>query len=167
MPLGTPSSARLTLSRARPQPLASTTAAMPRLIAGSTHSHPVAMITQAATTTPSDTAASAAICRIRAADVEVAVAAAHEQQRGGAVDDDAERGDQDDGPARDRRRFLNALDRLDRDAADRDQQEAGIDQRRQDRRPPVAVGVLVASAACAPASSRAHASSRAITSEKL
>src|SRR5712671_1114817 len=39
MPFGTPSSARLTLSRARPHPLASTTAAMHRLITGSTHCH--------------------------------------------------------------------------------------------------------------------------------
>ena len=79
--------------------------------------------------------------QIGAANIEVAVAAAHEQQRGAAVDDDAERRDQNDGPARDRRRLSQAIDRLDDDAADRDQQQPGIEQRRQDRGPAIAVGM--------------------------
>jgi hypothetical protein len=40
-------------------------------------------------------------------------------------------------------RLLDPVDGLDGDAADRDQQQAGIDQRGQDRRPPVAIGVLL------------------------
>ena len=67
------------------------------------------------------------------------MAAAHEQQRGAAVDDDAECCDQNDGPARDRRRLGQAIERLDDDAADRDQQQPGIEQRRQDRGPAIAV----------------------------
>ncbi len=63
MPRGTPSSARLTLSRASPQPLQNTTAAITRLIAGSSHSQPVSMMITAATTTPSETPASATMCR--------------------------------------------------------------------------------------------------------
>ncbi len=47
----------------QPQPLQNTTAAMARLIAGSSHSHPVSMMMSAATTTPSETPASATICR--------------------------------------------------------------------------------------------------------
>ncbi len=79
--------------------------------------------------------------QIGAANIEVAVAAAHEQQRGAAVDGDAKRRDQNDGQPRDRRRLRQAIDRLDDDAADRDQQQPGIEQRRQDRSPAIAVGV--------------------------
>ena len=73
---------------------------MTRLIAGSTHSHPVSMITHAATTTPNETPGIRRHVQIGAADIEVAVAAAHEQQRGAAVDDDAQSAQlSDDGPA--------------------------------------------------------------------
>jgi hypothetical protein len=55
---------------------------------------PVHRIISPATTTPVETNASAAMCR-NAADVEVAVPAAHEHHRGGAVHCDAPRGDPD------------------------------------------------------------------------
>ena len=80
--------------------------------------------------------------QIGAANIEVAVAAAHEQQRGDAVDGDAERRDQNDGPApRPAQAPPEPIDRLDDDAADRDQQQPGVEQRRQDRGPAIAVGV--------------------------
>ena len=59
--------------------------------------------------------------QIGAADIQVAVAAAHEQQRGETVDGDAKRRNRHDRPARDRRRAVEPVDRLDDDAADRDQ----------------------------------------------
>ena len=94
------------------------------------------------------------------------MAAAHEQQRGAAVDGDAEGGDHHNGPAGDLSRFLQAVDRLDDDAADGDQQQAGIEQRRQDRGPPVAIGVLLRRLLCE-SHAAPHASSSAITSERL
>ena len=63
MPAGTASSARSRESRSNPQVPTAITATMTRLISGSSHSQPVAIIASAATTTASDTAASAAMCR--------------------------------------------------------------------------------------------------------
>jgi hypothetical protein len=81
--------------------------------------------------------------QICAADIEVGVPAAHEQQRGRAVDSDAHRRDPNDGPTRNWRRLAKPIDRLDGDAANRDQQQPRIEQRRQDRSAPVAVSMLV------------------------
>ncbi len=52
-----------TLSRNRPQVAQTTSAATARLTAGSIQARPVAQMTRPATTTPADTAASAAMCR--------------------------------------------------------------------------------------------------------
>ena len=50
-------------------------------------------------------------------------------------------GDPDHGPARNLGRLSQAVDRFHRDAADRDKQQAGIDQGGEDRGPAIAVGV--------------------------
>ena len=63
MPLGTASSARLTLSRASDQPLASDDHRDAEADCRIDPQPSLAMISSAATTTPSDTPASAAMCR--------------------------------------------------------------------------------------------------------
>ena len=141
MPRGTPSSARLTLSRASPQPLPEHHGRDDEADRGIDPQPSRQHDDQGRDHHAERDAGIGRHVQIGAADIEVAVAAAHEQQRRAAIDDDAERCDRHDGPAGDRRRLLQAVDRLDDDAADRDQQQPGIEQRRQDRGPPVAIGV--------------------------
>ncbi len=68
---------------------------------------------------------------------------------------------------RDRRRYRQAIDRLHDDAADRDQQQPGIEQGRQDRSPGDSHRCAAASAAFADSHTAPHARSSAITSERL
>jgi hypothetical protein len=79
--------------------------------------------------------------QIGAADIEIAVAAAHEHQRGATIDENTKRRNPDHGRTRHHRRLAQTIDRFDRDAADRDQQQTGIEQRGQDRRAPIAIGM--------------------------
>jgi hypothetical protein len=74
------------------------------------------------------------------ADIEVALPAAHEEQRGDAVDDDADGGHDDHGRALDRSRVEEALHGFEADGAHRDEENDRIEERRQDRRSPVAIG---------------------------
>jgi hypothetical protein len=83
-------------------------------------------------TTPADTAASA--------DVDVALAPAMEEHRGAEVDDDADRGDDHHHAAGHLGRRHQPLPRLERDRADRDEEEQRVEQRREDRRAAQAIG---------------------------
>ena len=68
-----------------------------------------------------------------AADVEIAVAAAHEEEGGATVDQDADAGDPDHRHAGDLRGRVEAAHRFHQDAADAHQQQSGVDQRGHDR----------------------------------
>ena len=68
-----------------------------------------------------------------APDVEVALAAPHEEERRAEIDGDAHGGDPDDGAGGDRLGQDQALDRLDQDGAERDEQDDGVGERGQDR----------------------------------
>ena len=76
----------------------------------------------------------------RAAHVDVALAPAGEQQRGGAVDDDADPGDDDHDQPGTGCGIEQPVDRLDQDRARGDQQQPGVGQRGEHRAGLVAVG---------------------------
>ena len=75
----------------------------------------------------------------RAADVEIILAAGHEPQRGADVDGDADQRDGHDDPGADGRRIAQAVDCLERDRADGDEQNRRVGQRGEDREAPQSV----------------------------
>ena len=78
--------------------------------------------------------------KISAADVEVAVSSAQEEQRREAIHDDADRGDHDHRETRDRTRLDQALHGFEPDRAYRDEQDHRVQQGRQDGRAAIAIG---------------------------
>ena len=109
-------------------------AQMTRLVTGSSQSQPVQMISAADTTTPSETAASAAMCRKAPSMLMSSLRPLANSMRGNAVDEDADAGDHHHGDARDRLRVAQTQDRLPADRAGRDQQEHRVRQRGENRR---------------------------------
>jgi len=104
------------------------------LTAGSIHCQLVAMIAKPAKTTPADTPGIGRHVQKRAADIQIALAAAHEHECGGRIDDDANTGDDDHRRRGDRARLEEAAEGLQRDRPNRDEKKDGIEQRREDRR---------------------------------
>jgi hypothetical protein len=75
-----------------------------------------------------------------AANVEVLFSAGHEEERAGAVNNDAERGDPNHRSSLDVRWIMKSLDRLPDNCAHPDKQQQGIEESRQDGTPPPSVG---------------------------
>ena len=123
-------------------------------------------IAKPATTTPTDTAGIGHHVQEGAPDVEIALAAAHEQQRRPAVDEDADRGDDHHGPAGHRLGLGEAADRLPRDDAERDQQQQRVDEGREDRRAAQTISVAAAGRR-RPSVAAAQAMTRPSTSLRL
>ena len=153
MPCGTACSAMSSARRSRRQVPATMTAATARLTAGSSHSQPVDQHQRArAPRRPGSRRrrpahGTWALLTLRS----WCCPAPRQDQRGEAVDRDADQGDGDDGHAGDWLRRRQALHRLDGDRADGDQQDDGIEQRREDRRAAQAIGEARRSAGAAPA----------------
>src|SRR3546814_11403243 len=66
---------------------------------------------------------------VRPSDVEVALAPAREQPRGGAVDDDPDAGDERYGQPVEVGRIADALNRIEHDRAERDEQQHRVDRK--------------------------------------
>lgn len=79
MESGTTSKAKSNDSRSKFQLLKAITITMTRLATGSSQCHCVTMIRPPATTTPNETAASAAISKYGTADIQIIMPAAHKQ----------------------------------------------------------------------------------------
>ena len=75
-----------------------------------------------------------------AANVEVLFPAGDEEERAGAVNDDAERGDPNYGSPLHAWRIMKSLNGFPDNGADSDEQQQGIEESRQDGSPPPSVG---------------------------
>ena len=129
-----------TESRSRPQVPHTMTALIARLTSGSIQSQPVSRITRPAATTPTETSASAAMCRNAPRKVEIVLAAGGEQQRGDAVDDDADGGDHHHRPPDTGSGSPETAESPPTKCAHRHQQKHRVEQRGQDRRAAQSVG---------------------------
>ena len=133
-------SASLTLSLSSPQVPQPITATITRLVTGSIHRSPVSRISTPATTTPTETSASAAMCRKAPRMLMSCLRPRMNISAVARVDDDADPGNHDHRHALDRRGVEQPVDRLEQDRAERHQQQPGVGQRGEDRARLVAVG---------------------------